>query len=259
MRRLRALGAGNAGMSLIEATIILMVLALLTAVLAPSAKDYLDDARRTKVKEDVEAIGASLTRLLKDTGTPFLLVDATVAFADRYKKNNRVDLTVGSGSTPTVAASVPNDASANITAAVSWTDALGTNVKSLYGQLIANTPNYTKPSTTVTADPDPPGSLGTFGLGWRGAYLSPVVGPDPWGFRYAVNSVYFGTASDATTTGEGKPGTGWSSDVFVLSAGQNNKIEINFTDANFGTKFQNVTDTAPTNDDVVYVISGYGR
>ena len=38
----------NAGMSLVEATIILMVLAILTAVIAPSAADYVNDARHTK-------------------------------------------------------------------------------------------------------------------------------------------------------------------------------------------------------------------
>src|SRR5687767_7383196 len=42
------------GMSLVEATIILMVLAILTAVIAPSAGDYVNDARQTKAKEDVE-------------------------------------------------------------------------------------------------------------------------------------------------------------------------------------------------------------
>ena len=44
------------GMSLIEATIILMVLAILTSVLAPSVGDYVNDARQTKVKEDIEAL-----------------------------------------------------------------------------------------------------------------------------------------------------------------------------------------------------------
>src|SRR5215467_8378394 len=60
------------GMSLVEATIILMVLALLTAVIAPSAGDYIEEARNTKAKHDVEAIGTGLVRLLRDTGLPCL-------------------------------------------------------------------------------------------------------------------------------------------------------------------------------------------
>ena len=45
------------GMSLVEATIILMVLAILTSVLAPSIGDYVNDARQVKAKEDLEALG----------------------------------------------------------------------------------------------------------------------------------------------------------------------------------------------------------
>ena len=59
------------GMSLVEATIILMVLAILTSVLAPSIGDYVNDARQTKAKEDLEALGTSVARLVRDTGLPF--------------------------------------------------------------------------------------------------------------------------------------------------------------------------------------------
>ena len=57
-----------AGMSLVEATIILLVLMLLTAVLAPSIFDYVHDAQTVKVKEDCEAIGVSVARMVRDVG-----------------------------------------------------------------------------------------------------------------------------------------------------------------------------------------------
>jgi hypothetical protein len=56
------------GMSLVEATIILFVLMLLTGVLAPSIGDFVFDAKMVKVKEDCEAIGISIMRLVGDVG-----------------------------------------------------------------------------------------------------------------------------------------------------------------------------------------------
>src|SRR5689334_9700995 len=63
------------GMSLVEATIILMVLSILTAVIAPSVGDYIEDARHTKAKEDVEAIGGGILRTVRDSGLPCLVID----------------------------------------------------------------------------------------------------------------------------------------------------------------------------------------
>ena len=67
---------GQTGISLVEATIILLVLMLLTGVLAPSIFDYFRDAQMVKVKEDCEAIGVSVARLVRDVG-PCLKFDGT--------------------------------------------------------------------------------------------------------------------------------------------------------------------------------------
>ena len=56
------------GLSLIEATIILITLMVLASVMAPTVMSYVDDARVVKVKEDCEAIGVSLARMIVDTG-----------------------------------------------------------------------------------------------------------------------------------------------------------------------------------------------
>src|SRR3954469_19865951 len=107
------------GMSLVEATIILMVLARLTAAISPSIADYTNDARQVKAKEDVEAIGTGILRMLKDTGSRCLRTagtpDCTVA--------TRVDLLVSGGNDPRAAAStdvVLPDSEAATTATVNW-------------------------------------------------------------------------------------------------------------------------------------------
>ena len=64
MRRLRR----QEGLSLVEVTIMLLVLMLLTSVLAPSIFDFVNDAQWVKVKEDCEALAISVARLHKDVG-----------------------------------------------------------------------------------------------------------------------------------------------------------------------------------------------
>ncbi len=75
-RQARGGSAAERGMSLVEVTIILLVLMLVTSVLAPSIYDYIVDARTVKVKEDCEAIGMSVMRLVRDVG-PCLKFDAS--------------------------------------------------------------------------------------------------------------------------------------------------------------------------------------
>ena len=247
------------GMSLVEATIILMTLAILTAVLAPSINDYVEDARNVKAKEDAEGIGIAIARLIKDTGYPFMVEDATVTLSDRFKMANRADLAVGTGAIPSVQAGVDTGVVADATAlqaAVTWTDTIAeTSGKvALYNQLVANTPTYPQPGTALaTANPSSPGSLGKFGLGYRGAYLSGVIVPDPWSNRYTCSTIFLGSGSDATATNGGS-GVGWSNDAVCLSAGRNGQIETHFDSAGGGTVL-----AGSQNDDVVFVISGYGK
>ncbi len=80
------------GLSLVEVTIILLTLMLLGGVLAPSIMDYVNDARWVKVKEDCEAIGLSIARLVRDVG-PCLKMDGRLP-CSIY---NRVDLLVSQG------------------------------------------------------------------------------------------------------------------------------------------------------------------
>lgn len=237
------------GMSLVEATIVLMTLAVLTAVAAPSINDYIQDARDVKAKEDVEAIGTAIHRVLRDTGLPMLVVSASTT--PELGVANRVDLLVSSGTTPTLAAAVTSyNSPSNGQNPVNWDMApgnlSGVGVDTMLNQFVANGPSYTRPSQTNMSLAGP-----AFGIGWRGAYLSAAIGPDPWGNRYSANTMFLAPASNAADlTAEG--GYGWTKDVVVLSAGRNGIIEIPFGgNANGGT--------TQTGDDVFYVVSGNSR
>ena len=91
MRRKSNLG-NERGLSLIEATIILITLMVLASVMAPTVMSYVDDARVVKVKEDCEAIGVSLARIVVDTGACVRLDGRLPCTID-----NRVNLLLGEG------------------------------------------------------------------------------------------------------------------------------------------------------------------
>lgn len=230
------------GMSLVEATIILMVLAILTSVLAPSIGDYVNDARQVKAKEDLEVLGLSVARLVRDTGMPFPV--RTAGVAPSKASTNRVDLLVSEGQLPTITAGTGVAASAAgylIQNAVDWDDPVGAEVELATDHLITNANGYTVVTFPAPAGPVP-------GLGWRGGYLSNLSGPDPWGVRYACATVWMNPGSDVTVAAN----KGTNNDAFCLSAGQDGNVDTDIESTVNGG-------VVVGGDDAVYVIQGTTR
>lgn len=235
-------------MSLVEATIILAVVSLLSALLTPSIRSYIDDGREARAKEDVEVLATAMTRMLNDIGETFLLRDGNGSASTdppSHATTNRVHLLVSSGNIPTIASAVDR-AGGN----TDWDDTLdtpgsGADVWSFYNHLVANGPVYRNASDmSVTAQFDPDsGDLGNSEFYWRGAYLTPIVGPDPWGYRYMANVEFLGNPSGSTAS---------ENDVFVLSAGPNGRVD---------TAFAATTPTFATDnmDDIHAPVSGGPR
>jgi type II secretory pathway pseudopilin PulG len=251
------------GLSLVEVTIMLLVLMLLTGVLAPSVMDFVNDARWVKVKEDCEAIGLTVARLTRDVG-PCLKFNGS----GPCDKANRVDILASNG--PDVqaadlqgAASTDFSSSAITPGSINWdndSDALvGDRMEN---QFVTNAPGYATPQQNYPAS-SPVGPA--FGLGWRGGYLPSPIGPDPWGKRYLVNTAFLAMASDSSNGTEmplarvvrdmplPTSGRWWNRDVFCLSPGPNGFYETYFGGCTSGDG------TCRGGDDFVYVISGSGR
>jgi type II secretory pathway pseudopilin PulG len=235
----------QAGVSLIEATIILSVFAILAAALAPSIGAYVSDAQHAAARRDVEAIGTSLSRMLVDVGESWILRDGNGAAATApplHAAVNRVDLLVSSGATPTV--SVPRPAGAD------WDDAVdNAAVQRLEYFLVENRPSNLAANAYRTAsqmsvlgqfDPDS-GALFNSEHAWRGAYMPGPIGPDPWGTRYAVNVEFLARAPGAGPSGN-------VNDVVVVSAGSDRVVDTQFN-----------ADGATSGSDVLYVLSGGTR
>ncbi len=230
------------GMSLVEATIILMVLAILTSVLAPSMGDYVNDARQVKAKEDLEAIGLSVARLVRDTGLPFPV--RVAGAAPSKASTNRVDLLVSEGQLPTITAGTGAPAAAAgylVQNAIDWNDPVGVEVELATEHLVTNANGYVVVTFPAPAGPVP-------GLGWRGGYLSNSTGPDPWGVRYACATVWMNPASNVTVPAN----KGTNNDAFCLSAGADGNVDTDIeSSANGGV--------VTGGDDLVYVIQGTTR
>jgi type II secretory pathway pseudopilin PulG len=249
---------GERGMSLVEATIILTVLAVLATALAPSIGAYIQDGRNAVAKKDVEAIGAAIAQLLRDTGSRCLRLSGTTDCA----VTNRVDLLVSGGNEPLAV----NAADITLPDAEAGAPALGGVVNwlpddsappisqrdTLDDQLVENDNGVPYSAVAFTGGGGP-----RMKLGWRGPYLSGPVTGDPWGRMYQANTLFLTVATNAADTGgsqsqEGLREAGWNRDVLVLSAGGDGIVDTSFGgDATGGV--------TAGGDDVVYVLGGSTR
>jgi type II secretory pathway pseudopilin PulG len=240
------------GLSLVEVTIMLLVLMLLTSVLAPSIFDFVNDARRVKVKEDCEAIGVSVARLTRDVGSCLKFR------ADQpCTMQNRVDLLYSGGPKVTDADVDPGVVPllyGNAKGTLTWKDEEERG-DSMEHQMVDNgaggAPAYPTPGMLGNYNR----TLPEFGLGWRGAYVSGPIGADPWGHRYLVNTVFLSVARDMSSRSSNihpVAQDGWSEDVFCISAGPNGVFQSDFA----GTVGHG---TNRKGDDFTFVIQGDTR
>jgi type II secretory pathway pseudopilin PulG len=246
------------GLSLVEVTIILLVLMLLAGVLAPSIFDFVNDARWVKVKEDCEAIGVSIARLMRDVG-PCARFDGQSLPCTQL---NTVPLLVSSGRRPTLGSQAATAYINGVNTALvnnNWNEA--TRVDTLENHLVFNTPSnstlFSYPTVSQLGNFNLVGPQ--FNLGWRGAYLAAPIGPDPWGSTYMVNSLFLAPPSNPTGTSTQEGTLGWDRDVFCISPGPNVVVETFFGGCLPNAHVLLPMGTCRQGDDFVYIIQGSTR
>lgn len=175
----------------------LTALTILTGTVAPAMNDYIEEAKLVRAHHDVRTLGVTLVRFFNDVGFEGEMKGGWAAY----------DLLVGAGAVPDSAGH----------GADGWIAAVGTTVGLLDDHVISNTAGYAEYRQRRP-------------FGWRGPYLQNPVGPDPWGYRYAVNVSAMRSAR-------------WN--TIVLSAGPNGLVESRFA-----------LDGLPTlGDDIVSLVS----
>lgn len=179
---------------MLEVVVVLAMITILTAFLAPTVVKYVRDARIARAQADVRSIGEAIKKFEKDLA--------------RFPM-----FTTGAGTLPDSAANVvrlqgpgdlPGEAAASAWTAGTPADsdcAASCTTNTLINQLIANSPAY--PTSSSPAIP----------FKWNGPYLERIEA-DPWGNKYLVNIINAkSTSADA---------------VFILSAGPNGSVETPF-------------------------------
>ena len=252
------------GVSLIEAAVILGVVAVLAAILAPGVNGYVEETRRARVLGDLEVIGTAIQTFIEDNGEHQFLSAGKGFFAEEPPDRDdtfRVNLLVSDGDIPVYQTALGATESF-------WTQVVNlTTVDTLANHLTQNTPagdefvGYRNPNDIAIAGT---GSTLDFlrlessgfnaPFAWRGAYLRAPVDPDPWGNRYAVNVAFLdpaptGALANVSTAFQADAGAYPRLDVFVLSAGADEEIDT--LSAQDGA--------VPGDDDFIFMVSANAK
>ena len=252
------------GWSLIELTIILIVLAILTAILAPVIGRYVAWAKIIRAREDVQMLGSAIWMFLHDTGKTHFLEDGDDETSDT------VEVLVSDGHIP--ACPVP-------TQAAWWAEVVQTadhEVDFFENHLSINDPygggggpptaSYLTPFDIGNVWPAAAG-IGPGGIAgpwhasqdgawypefaWRGPYINNPVDPDPWNNRYMASVKWLDPAECLLISQKAL-----ENDVIVISAGPDETTHTYFNgidqEADLAIPSEGI---ATLGDDIVFIVT----
>jgi len=253
-------------MSLVEASIILSVVAVLSAALAPAINGYIEQARQARAREDIQTIAEAIQDFIADNAEHQFLRNGSngATYGDKEPPTrgdaNKVYLLVSDGDIPTLATAVSTESY--------WTQAVNSSsVDTLSNHLIENLPAETSGNRYRNPTDIALSSVGSQNIdfartessgfnapyAWRGPYLRGPVDPDPWGNRYAVNVAFLDPSPTDTVSGITAGFTASTDyarlDVFVLTAGADEEIDT-----------KSAQDGAvPGDDDFIHLVSSHAK
>jgi len=243
--------------SLIELTIILVVLSILCAILAPVIDRYVRNAKVVRAREDVQALGSAIVMFIEDTANSYFLQDGSpdqkggTNGRPNQHWSNRVDILISDGDIPECG---PNGEA-------EWVKTKGGYdcvIDFFEYHLVTNNPldgfctSYRTPTDLIN-----PGHALMFArdesggfnseFAWRGPYITAPIDPDPWGNRYAANVKFLDPRAD--TGNSTAASNGFEEDVVIISAGPDEEIDTAW----------DVDGLTPGDDDILYTLSGNSR
>jgi hypothetical protein len=207
------------GLSLVEVTIMLVILLILAGTLVPVMSDSVNSARFVRARNDLSQLAVALVNFQRDVG-PIVFEGShmrQVLYApSAVSALSPVDLLTSGGERPMQADRVPVESVAHLlvnpalslgaASLMPWAASPATDVMDYH--LRVNGRGY--------AEGD-----GSAGTGWNGPYLTNDVTGDPWGRAYLINTAFL----------RGLPPSKQRCArcaVFAMSAGPNGLIETPF-------------------------------
>jgi type II secretory pathway pseudopilin PulG len=228
----------NSGFTLIEVTIILLVLVILSGIMLPTIERFIDLARYIRAREDIGALASLVALFQVDTCSSYFRVVGNAPGGGDW---NRVDMLVSDGDNPSTDGLTGAQANWN-TAFAYWNGAGSVSVDKIANQLALGDPF----GTESWGDPYPR-PAGPIACGFRGAYIQAPVSADPWGNRYMINVAFLGQCFAGWGRCFGLSETTFKQqDVFVLSAGPDGIVQTPWL----------VDGVVAQGDDQIAIISG---
>jgi type II secretory pathway pseudopilin PulG len=205
------------GLSLVEVTIMLVILLILAGTLVPVMGDSITSARFVQARNDLSQIALAVVNFQRDVGP--VVVDGSrlrQVLPSAPASVQPVLVITSEGVPPLVSDRVPVETvqamlvppglSLDAAGIRPWIAGSPTDLLDLH--LRVNGRHY-------------PEAAGGSGTGWNGPYLSTGVPGDPWGRQYLVNTAFLpGLPPSATPCRRCA--------VFVISAGPNGLLETPF-------------------------------
>ncbi|PYS28375.1 MAG: hypothetical protein DMG11_12810 [Acidobacteria bacterium] len=192
--------------SLLEAVIMIAIVAVIAGMALVSAMDQLENAKLSRANGDVQMIGISIHSFMHDTG----FAPAFKAGEARGPDDQIFFVLETAGSNPGVVDSLhwPGDAATH---------------ERLENQLVNNRPSNSD-------HPYPRMGQISFSRfkGWNGPYLTRIPSSDPWDNKYLINVQLLTAKGLKMAASTLTPGAGQRPAVFAISAGPNRQLETRF-------------------------------
>lgn len=225
IQKLRRLLGDRRGIavSLLEATAVIAVGAILASAGTTMVADKIQDARVSAAHQDVSTIAGGMAMFDKN-------LNRFPVFKDGQKTGRADDVFF-------LLVSESGDAPDDATAGDSWKlpERLAvTNATTREWDTIENHLGFNSPGGNSNKAYPVEGEMAG-GLGWAGPYMQGLGSPDPWGNKFLVNVQFMapqGVAAAEAPAGSAPGATGapagkrWA--VYVLSAGPNETVETPF-------------------------------
>jgi type II secretory pathway pseudopilin PulG len=204
------------GLSLVEVTVMLVILMALAGALVPVVGDSIESARFVRARNDLSQLAVALTNFQRDVG-PFVLNGAQLRQAQTAGSLQVVDVLVSDGRLPGLADTVPVE---TLAAGLFLDPSVSTGSAALSGWVTTPATDRCDLHLRVNGRGYVESQTGP-NNGWNGPYISKPLGTDPWGHAYLINTGFL----------RGLPPRGaWCRNcaVYAISAGPNGVIETPF-------------------------------